>query len=84
MFLISHSREHTRSLDARKAVAQSRKSRGFFDVILRRSRDTFRPTYNYKPDGGACRVYGSMAVKKVTGKLIAHFLANRHLISIVL
>ena len=61
-------RQHTQSLDAQKAVAQSRKSRGFFDVILRRSRDTFRPTYNYKPDGGACRVYGSMTTKKVTGR----------------
>ncbi|KAH8118186.1 DUF1692-domain-containing protein [Phellopilus nigrolimitatus] len=60
---------HTHSLDARQAVAQSRKSRGFFDTIFRRSKDGFRPTYNYKPDGGACRVYGSMEVKKVTANL---------------
>ncbi|KAL5485876.1 hypothetical protein ACEPAI_6919 [Sanghuangporus weigelae] len=61
---------HTRSLDARQAVAQSsRKSRGFFDTIFRRNPDKFRPTYNYKPDGSACRIYGSMPVKKVTANL---------------
>ncbi|KAL5504002.1 hypothetical protein ACEPAH_8075 [Sanghuangporus vaninii] len=61
---------HTRSLDARQAVAQSsRKSRGFFDIIFRRDPDKFRPTYNYKPDGSACRIYGSMPVKKVTANL---------------
>ncbi|KAL5526702.1 hypothetical protein ACEPAF_8427 [Sanghuangporus sanghuang] len=61
---------HTQSLDARQAVAQSsRKSRGFFDTIFRRNPDKFRPTYNYKPDGSACRIYGSMSVKKVTANL---------------
>lgn len=29
------------------------------------------PTYNYRPDGSACRVYGSIEVKKVTGKNMA-------------
>lgn len=29
----------------------------------------FRPTYNHIPDGSACRVYGSLDVKKVTGEL---------------
>ncbi|EJD06811.1 DUF1692-domain-containing protein [Fomitiporia mediterranea MF3/22] len=60
---------HTQALDARLAVAQARKSRGFFDTILRRNKDKFRPTYNYKPDGGACRVYGSIQAKKVTANL---------------
>ena len=64
---LSISRAHTQAIDAYRAVAQSRKSRGFFDVLLRRTGDTFAPTYNYKADGSACRVYGSMEVKKVTG-----------------
>jgi len=29
----------------------------------------FKPTYNHKADGSACRVYGSVKVKKITGNL---------------
>lgn len=61
-------RAHSQALSAREAVAKSRKSRGFFDVLLRRSGNEFRPTYNYKADGSACRVYGTMEAKKVTGE----------------
>ena len=61
-------KEHAEALSARQAVSQSRSSRGLFDVLLRRRADSFKPTYNYKPDGSACRVYGSMKTKKVTGE----------------
>jgi hypothetical protein len=62
-------REHSEALSARKAIAQSRKSRGFFSVFWR-SAPTYRPTYNYKSDGTACRVYGTLDVKKVTGEFL--------------
>lgn len=61
-----------KALMAREAVALSRKSRGFFSFL--RSNKIMRempPTYNYRPDGSACRVYGSIEVKKVTGKNMA-------------
>lgn len=29
----------------------------------------YRPTHNYVADGPACRIYGSVQVKKVTGNL---------------
>jgi|SRR5882762_1667995 len=68
-FSIIHnvSREHGKALSARQVVAQSRKSRGFFSTIFRRSTPEFRPTYNYKRDGSSCRIYGTLDVKKVTG-----------------
>lgn len=34
-----------------------------------RSKPTFKPTYNHKADASACRVYGSVKVKKITGNL---------------
>ena len=61
-------KEHADALSVRQAVAQSRKSRGFFDTLLRRQAYKFRPTYNHKPDGSACRVYGTVTAKKVTGE----------------
>ena len=60
--------EHTDALSARQAIAQSRKSRGLLDTILRRDAPAFKPTYNYLPDGSACRIFGTVTVKKVTGK----------------
>ncbi|KAF8838039.1 DUF1692-domain-containing protein [Paxillus ammoniavirescens] len=61
-------KEHAKALSARQAVAQSRKSRGFFSFFKRAEPD-FRPTYNHRADGDACRIYGSLAVKKVTANL---------------
>lgn len=61
-------REHAKALSARQAISQSRKSRGFFSWF-RRAEPEFRPTYNYETDGSACRIYGSLQVKKVTGML---------------
>ncbi|KAI5985364.1 hypothetical protein EDD15DRAFT_2476521 [Pisolithus albus] len=29
----------------------------------------FRPTYNHRRDGGSCRIYGSLSIKKVTANL---------------
>jgi hypothetical protein len=56
------------ALSARQAVAQSRKSRGFFS-FFKRAQPDYRPTYNHKADGDACRIYGSLGVKKVTANL---------------
>ncbi|KAF9228759.1 DUF1692-domain-containing protein [Gyrodon lividus] len=60
--------EHAKALSARQAVAQSRKSRGFFSFFKRAEPD-FRPTYDHRADGDACRIYGSLKVKKVTANL---------------
>ncbi|KAF9006770.1 DUF1692-domain-containing protein [Hymenopellis radicata] len=50
---------HSDALSVRQAVSQARKSRGFFDTILRRgSDDLFKPT-----------VSGTLEVKKVTANL---------------
>ncbi|KAI3619540.1 endoplasmic reticulum-derived transport vesicle erv46 [Moniliophthora roreri] len=65
-------KEHAEMLSARQAVAQSRKSRGFFDTILGRGRSSapqFKPTYEYETHGSGCRIYGSLEVKKVTANL---------------
>ena len=59
--------EHTQALSVRQAIAQSRKSRGLLDTILRRDPPPFKPTYDYRPDGSACRIFGTVTVKKVTG-----------------
>lgn len=64
---LHHYREHAEALTARQAVAESRQSRGFLSGLFRRSQDLYKPTYNYEPDGSACRIYGSLTVKKVTG-----------------
>ncbi|KDQ58958.1 hypothetical protein JAAARDRAFT_33684 [Jaapia argillacea MUCL 33604] len=61
---------HQEALSARQAVSQSRNSRGIFDILfMRGSKPSFRPTYNYQSDGSACRVFGSLEVKKVTANL---------------
>ncbi|KAF8836758.1 DUF1692-domain-containing protein [Paxillus ammoniavirescens] len=60
--------EHAKALSARQAVAQSRRSRGVFSFFKRGEPD-FRPTYNHQTDGDACRIYGSLTVKKVTANL---------------
>lgn len=63
-------REHSAMLSAQQAVAQSRKSRGFFSTLWnRRKEPAFKPTYNYQADGSACRIYGNLLVKKVTANL---------------
>ncbi|THH31202.1 hypothetical protein EUX98_g2981 [Antrodiella citrinella] len=62
-------KEHAEALSARQAISQSRKSRGFFTTLFRRSTSEYRPTYNYQSDGSACRVYGTIPVKKVTANL---------------
>ncbi|KAI0259108.1 endoplasmic reticulum vesicle transporter-domain-containing protein [Gloeopeniophorella convolvens] len=62
-------KEHAEALSARQAVSESRKSRGLLSGLFRRSKDLYKPTYNYVSDGSACRVYGSLSVKKVTANL---------------
>ncbi|KAF8557110.1 DUF1692-domain-containing protein [Imleria badia] len=61
-------KEHANALSARQAVAQSRNSRGFFS-FFKRAQSDYRPTYNHKADGDACRIYGTLGVKKVTANL---------------
>jgi hypothetical protein len=73
-------REHSAALSARQAIAQSRKSRGFFS-IFRGSAPSYRPTYNYKRDGTACRVYGTLEVKKVTGMCISNITSVPYLLT---
>ncbi|KAI9568197.1 endoplasmic reticulum vesicle transporter-domain-containing protein [Boletus coccyginus] len=61
-------KEHATALSARQAVAQSRNSRGFFS-FFKRAQPDYRPTYNHKADGDACRIYGTLVIKKVTANL---------------
>ncbi|KAF8260059.1 endoplasmic reticulum vesicle transporter-domain-containing protein [Lactarius quietus] len=61
-------KEHAEALSARKAIAESRQSRGFFD-LFRRTQDLYKPTYNHVKDGSACRIYGSLTVKRITANL---------------
>lgn len=73
--------EHAAMLSAQQAVAQSRKSRGLFSTLFRKSSNQYRPTYNYQKDGSACRIYGTITAKKVTANLhvttIGHGYATR-------
>ncbi|KAL4250946.1 Endoplasmic reticulum-Golgi intermediate compartment protein [Abortiporus biennis] len=62
-------KDHAEALSARQAIAQSRKSRGLFATIFRKTTPGYRPTYNFQPSGSACRVYGTVQVKKVTANL---------------
>ncbi|KZT27253.1 endoplasmic reticulum-derived transport vesicle ERV46 [Neolentinus lepideus HHB14362 ss-1] len=60
---------HQQAQSATEVVAQSRRSRGLFDTLFRRRSPEFKPTYNFQKGGGACRIYGSLEVKKVTANL---------------
>jgi endoplasmic reticulum-Golgi intermediate compartment protein 2 len=65
-------KQHAAMLSAREAVAQSRRSRGVFAWASRLwsgDKNGYKPTYNYVADGSACRIYGSVEVKKVTANL---------------
>ncbi|TBU40280.1 hypothetical protein BD309DRAFT_1047315 [Dichomitus squalens] len=53
------------------------RSRGFFDTLLRRTKSSFKPTYNHQPDGSACRIYGTITAKR-PGALPAVVTANLH------
>ncbi|KAF8271306.1 hypothetical protein EI94DRAFT_598699 [Lactarius quietus] len=52
--------------NARQAIAELRQLRGFFG-LFRRTQDECKPNYNHVKDGSACRIYGSLAVKRITG-----------------
>ncbi|KAI9434355.1 DUF1692-domain-containing protein [Lactarius indigo] len=62
-------KEHAEALTARQAIAESRKSRGFLADFFHRSQDLYKPTYNHVRDGSACRIYGSLAVKRIRANL---------------
>lgn len=57
-----------RQAAARDVVTASRAERGLFAWLWTTKRE-FPPTYNYRPAGSACRVFGSVEVKKVTANL---------------
>ena len=63
-------REHAEALSSRQAIAQSRQSRGLFDWFSRREESLFKPTYDYKPGDNACRISGTLAVKRVKGAFL--------------
>ncbi|KNZ71699.1 ER-derived vesicles protein 41 [Termitomyces sp. J132] len=79
---------HSKALSVQEAVSQSKKSRGFF-AWLRRAKTGFQPTYTHESSGDACRVWGTLIVKRVTGDYflfwsfncsMTHFLrANLHI-----
>lgn len=60
-------REHADALSVSQAVSQSRKSRGLFAWLFWNKKPSFKPRYNHRSDGGACRITGSLTVKRVTG-----------------
>ncbi|KAJ7112848.1 DUF1692-domain-containing protein, partial [Mycena crocata] len=62
-------KEHSEALSVRQAVAQSRKSRGFFSSILQWDSTPYMPRYKHEPDARGCRVSGQLTVKKVTANL---------------
>ncbi|CCL99926.1 uncharacterized protein FIBRA_01951 [Fibroporia radiculosa] len=74
-------KEHAAALSAQQAIAQSRKSRGFFSTLFRKDVAQYRPTHNYQKDGSACRIYGTITAKKATANLhittIGHGYASR-------
>lgn len=49
--------------------ASKRSQRGLFSSFKKPAEVHFRPTYNHVPDASACRIYGTVAVKKVTANL---------------
>lgn len=64
-------RVHAAELTAREVKAQTRKTRGLFAFMGKKT--PYKPTYNYQADGSACRVYGTLLIKKVTGTLVSFF-----------
>jgi hypothetical protein len=61
---------HSQALSARQAVAQSRKSRGFFSTMFQWANpEPYMPRYKHEPDARGCRVSGQVEVKKVTANL---------------
>ncbi|KAG6876527.1 hypothetical protein C0993_002430 [Termitomyces sp. T159_Od127] len=59
---------HSKALSVDEAVSQSKKSRGLF-AWLRRAKPEFRPTYKHEASADACRVWGTLVVKRVTANL---------------
>ncbi|KAF9557098.1 DUF1692-domain-containing protein [Agrocybe pediades] len=63
-------KEHAAALSASQAVAQSRKSRGVFAWLFGRKKENkFKPTLTHTADGSACRITGTLVVKRVTANL---------------
>ncbi|KAF8149031.1 endoplasmic reticulum vesicle transporter-domain-containing protein [Crassisporium funariophilum] len=62
-------KEHSEALSARQAISQSRKSRGVLSWLFRREKSLYKPSYNYVTAGTACRISGTLQVKRVTANL---------------
>lgn len=60
---------HARAMSASEVTTSARHSRGFFSFFSSSSKHKFKPTYNIVADASACRIYGSIHVKKVTANL---------------
>jgi endoplasmic reticulum-Golgi intermediate compartment protein 2 len=60
-------REHSEALSAPQAIRQSRQSRGFFSNLFASAPPAHRPLYKHTSDENACRISGTMSVKKMTG-----------------
>ncbi|KAF9475437.1 DUF1692-domain-containing protein [Pholiota conissans] len=60
---------HSQALSARQVVAQSRTSRGVLAWLFRREKPLFKPSYKHTAAAGACRITGTLAVKRVTANL---------------
>ncbi|EJU05029.1 DUF1692-domain-containing protein [Dacryopinax primogenitus] len=68
----THIREQYTDYSAQQMVREAKTRRGrigIFDWLRRRQPSAFQPTFNHVKDGSACRVYGSMEVKKVQANL---------------
>jgi hypothetical protein len=74
------SRDSKVSVSPQEVVSASKRSqRGLFSSFKKPQDPTFRPTYNHVPDASACRVYGTVAVKKVTGGCLSTFADAQYL-----
>ncbi|KAH8825848.1 endoplasmic reticulum vesicle transporter-domain-containing protein [Flagelloscypha sp. PMI_526] len=63
-------KEHSAALSSNEVIHQARHSRGFFGGWFTGLKDNnFKPTYDIKPHGAACRVWGTFETKKVTANL---------------
>ncbi|KAF8987016.1 hypothetical protein BDQ17DRAFT_1435880 [Cyathus striatus] len=58
-------KEYAQALSASQVLSQSRKSRGFFSILFRSSKRSFKPTYTHKEDSDSCRIFGALMAKCV-------------------
>ncbi|KAG6841160.1 hypothetical protein C0991_001288 [Blastosporella zonata] len=64
---------HSQALSVQQAVSQSRKSRGLFS-FFQRAKSITQPGYKHEASAEACRVWGTLAVKRVTEMNLSHII----------